>query len=78
MVKVGNGKARFSDAFVLEESCMMWSWCWSDATTLTATRSWWWWWFVWSSHLSGMLQLTAVPSLPRVEWRSVGHQHQQR
>jgi len=34
MVKVGNGKARFSDAFVQEASAAhvggQWSWCWSD------------------------------------------------
>jgi len=34
MVKVGNGKTRFSDAFVLEACRMTWTWCWSDATAL--------------------------------------------
>jgi len=38
MVKVGNGKARFNDAFVLEASAAdvgsQWSWCWSDVTAL--------------------------------------------
>ena len=35
MVKVGNGKAMFSDAFVLEACRTTWSRCWSDATALT-------------------------------------------
>jgi len=34
MVKVDNGKARFSDAFVLEASHTTWSWCWSNAMAL--------------------------------------------
>jgi len=34
MVKVSNGKATFSDAFVLEAYRMTWSWCWSEATAV--------------------------------------------
>jgi len=34
MVKAGNGKAQFSDGFVLAACRMTWSWCWSDATAV--------------------------------------------